>query len=102
MVAADLCATLGWEARRAEAVVARRADELLDIDAYEDRMSFELRVAEDIQQEIHDTFVDTSWPECSIHRRHPLWLRHMGGELLWCCTASQLPIVALGSLGAAR
>jgi hypothetical protein len=30
------------------------------------------KVAEEVQQYFHDCFVDTTWPECPFHRRHPL------------------------------
>ena len=33
-----------------------------------------LRVAEEVQQWLHDTFLDPTWPACPEHRRHPLWL----------------------------
>jgi hypothetical protein len=30
------------------------------------------RVVADLQQQFHDQFIDTSWPECPMHGRHPL------------------------------
>jgi hypothetical protein len=32
-------------------------------------------VVDDVQQYIHDTFIDTTWPACPRHPNHPLWLR---------------------------
>ena len=30
--------------------------------------------AEELQQWLHDTFLDVSWPHCPDHGQHPLWL----------------------------
>jgi hypothetical protein len=35
---------------------------------------YQRRVVEDVQQRLHDEFIDTSSPSCPIHGRHPLWL----------------------------
>jgi hypothetical protein len=51
-------------------------------------------VAENIQQEFHDCFIDITWPECPLHRRHPLWLH--GGS--WVCEQLDAPLAALGEL----
>jgi hypothetical protein len=52
------------------------------------------KLAEDVQQEIHDTFVDTSWPACPRHGRHPLWYR----DGAWYCDQLAAPVAALGAL----
>jgi len=52
------------------------------------------RVVEDTQQDIHDFFIDTDWPRCPRHRRHPLWL-HDGA---WWCEADGIRVAGLGEL----
>ncbi|MGI8546993.1 MAG: hypothetical protein ACR2M1_06610 [Gemmatimonadaceae bacterium] len=58
---------------------------------------FVTRVAEEVQQELMDTFVDTTWPACPQQPNHPLWF-HAGA---WCCTRDQVRI-PLGDLGTSR
>ena len=55
-------------------------------------------VAEKVQQYFHDCFVDSTWPECPFHRRHPLWL-HDGN---WVCEQLHTRIARLGDLRAVR
>jgi len=69
--------------------VLRRAAELREFDLATDE-----KLVEDVQQEIHDTFVDTSWPACPRHGGHPLWYR----EGAWFCERLQAPVAALGTL----
>jgi hypothetical protein len=38
-----------------------------------DPADFEQRVVDDVQQFVHDSFADTSWPACPEHPTHPLW-----------------------------
>jgi hypothetical protein len=87
----DVALTLG-EARAAS--VARRVAELraFGIAASDEKL------VEDVQQEIHDTFVDTSWPECPRHGKHPLWYR----DGAWYCDQLEVPIAALGELASVR
>ena len=54
----------------------------------------EAKVVEDVQQVIHDTFIDTTWPTCPHHRRHPLWFR----DGAWWCEESAVQVAALGDL----
>jgi hypothetical protein len=56
------------------------------------------KVAEEVQQYFHDCFVDTTWPECPFHRRHPLWLHHGS----WTCEQLDAPVARLGELRASR
>jgi hypothetical protein len=35
---------------------------------------YEQRVIDDVQQRLHDEFVDTTWPTCPLHPNHPLLL----------------------------
>ena len=53
-------------------------------------------VAEEIQQYFHDCFVDTVWPACPFHQRHPLWL-HAG---MWTCEQLSAGVARLGELRA--
>ena len=51
-------------------------------------------VVEDVQQEFHDLFIDTSWPSCPFHRNHPLWLHGQH----WVCAQNRIPVAPLGRL----
>ena len=53
------------------------------------------KLIEDVQQVLHDEFVDTSWPRCPRHHRHPLWYRDGG----WWCETDRVFIARLGNLG---
>ena len=48
----------------------------------------------DVQQELHDCFIDTVWPQCPRHRNHPLWFHDDG----WWCDADRLLVARLGEL----
>ncbi len=52
------------------------------------------RIIDDVQQEIHDTFVDTSWPHCPMHPHHPLWFE----DGAWRCSERGAAVAALGDL----
>jgi hypothetical protein len=54
------------------------------------------RVVEEVQQYFQDCFVDTTWPECPFHHRHPLWL-HDG---YWTCEQLRAPVARIGELRA--
>ena len=56
------------------------------------------RIVEEVQQYFHDTFVDTTWPTCPLHRRHPLWF---DGNA-WRCEQDGVAVAALGELGVVR
>lgn len=56
-------------------------------------------MAEDAQQWLHDTFLDTTWPPCPDHGRHPLWWRTPSLFHVWTCEESGRPVCALGELG---
>jgi hypothetical protein len=62
-----------------------------------DSDDFEQRVVDDVQQWLHDSFVDTSWPVCPEHGRHPLW--YSGGW--WRCDQAGNDVARLGELAAA-
>lgn len=54
-------------------------------------------VAEEVQQWLHDTFLDTTWPACPEHGTHPLWLEGES-EPAWTCPATGRRFSALGQL----
>jgi hypothetical protein len=55
---------------------------------------FEQRVVDDVQQWVHDTFLDTSWPGCPEHPNHPLWY----AEGWWRCERTGMRVAPLGGL----
>ncbi len=58
---------------------------------------FTWRVVEAVQQELHQTFVDTTWPHCPAHPTHPLWFE----DESWRCTSGGAFVAVLGELDAA-
>jgi hypothetical protein len=60
----------------------------------DDATDFEQRVVDDVQQWLHDTFVDTSWPACAEHPNHPLWY----SDGWWTCQQSGQRAAPLGGL----
>ena len=50
----------------------------------------------EVQQDLMDLFIDTTWPRCPRHYRHPLWF-HDGG---WFCDQDQVKVASLGDLPA--
>lgn len=60
----------------------------------DDPTEFEQRVVDDVQQRLHDTFVDTSWPACPEHPNHPLWY----SDGWWICERSGRRAAPLGGL----
>lgn len=93
LIAPDLVATLGWTVDQARQVVATVGT------VYEqDPELVAFQVAEEVQQWLHDSFLDTSWPPCPSHRHHPLWL---GEEppFTWHCPRDATPVALLGQLG---
>jgi hypothetical protein len=51
-------------------------------------------VVDDVQQWLHDAFVDTSWPTCPDHPNHPLWY----SDGAWKCDESGRLVAPLGGL----
>jgi len=85
----DLHATIG---RKHDQLVVDNAERLRQfIDRPDEYLE---RVVEDTQQDIHDFFIDTTWPRCPLHQRHPLWLHDRG----WWCEKDKVLVAALGSL----
>jgi hypothetical protein len=61
----------------------------------DDAADFEQRVVEEVQQQVHDTCVDTSWPRCPDHPNHPLWY----SDKWWRCVETAKAVAPLGALG---
>jgi hypothetical protein len=91
-IVSDLTATLGWTSEAAEAVARRVATS-----HYADGNPA-FAAAEDVQQWLQDTFLDTTWPACPEHQRHPLQLTD-DDPPLWACPATSREVCALGHLG---
>jgi len=58
---------------------------------------YEQRVIDDVQQRLHDEFVDSTWPTCPLHRNHPLWY----SDGWWRCPRAGA-IARLGELAGAN
>jgi hypothetical protein len=67
----DVAATVGREFESAVEDCVRHARAF----AASDDRDFVQGIVDDVQQLFHDTFVDTSWPQCPRHANHPLWFR---------------------------
>lgn len=59
-----------------------------------DPVRFEQKVVDDVQQFIHDCFVDTTWPACPYHPNHPLWY----SQCRWRCERNDRAVAPLGGL----
>jgi hypothetical protein len=84
----DVAATVGHDH---ESAVVQLAANVLTFREASDAAE---KVVEDVQQYFHDTFVDTTWPACPRHSRHPLWFR----DDAWWCEQDGVAIVPLGKL----
>lgn len=112
MIAHDLTATLGWDARRAQAEArdalgnvaswlptTQRWEALGPTTQRDVLYDVVVKAVEDLQQYLHDTFVDTSWPPCPRHPNHPLWLEESeDGAIVWQCAQDQVVVAPLGKL----
>jgi hypothetical protein len=58
-----------------------------------------MRLVEQVQEELLETWVDTTWPACPRHGRHPLDF-HADGW--WWCYADGVAVCRLGALGTLR
>jgi hypothetical protein len=59
-----------------------------------DRDDLGEKLVSDVQQIVHDTFVDSTWPACPKHLHHPLWYK----DGSWWCEADNVEIAPLGQL----
>jgi hypothetical protein len=59
-----------------------------------DRDDLGEKLVHDVQQIVHDTFVDSTWPACPKHQNHPLWYN----DGSWWCEADNVEIARLGQL----
>jgi hypothetical protein len=89
----DVAATLG---RAYEAAVERHAQRMLPFADWPQHAAG-AKLVGDVQQEFHETFVDTSWPHCPSHPNHPLWFEAEA----WRCSSNGTAVAALGDLEAA-
>ena len=90
----DIVATLGWD--DSFGFIIDRNEELHREDEWESAVSLGFWLVENVQQEFHDTFVDTTWPACPWHHRHPLWLKEEGDWCVWRCTSNGQTAASLG------
>jgi hypothetical protein len=91
LITADLAATLGWSRVQGEEFVAQNAGE------WAAGVPRVVLLAESVQQRLHDDRVDTSWPACPKHPRHPLRLRR-GPPVTWTCPSTDETVCGLGNL----
>ena len=93
LIAPDLVATLGWTVDQAKKVVATAGT------VYEQVPELvAVQVAEEVQQWLHDSFLDTTWPSCPSHQNHPLWLAEEP-PFTWYCPRDATAVASLGQLG---
>lgn len=96
-IASDLAATLGWDRPQAIAFAAQAAS--LSANWWDaDLGSYAIKVAQEVQQRLHDTFADTTWPACPLHPHHPLWLDDGPDRPAWRCVTAEVEIAPLGAL----
>ena len=87
LLSRDISRTLGDEHRW---IVGHELANLEELDVEEPG---DLLV-EHVQQFFHDTFVNTTWPTCPRHLRHPLWYQ----DGAWWCTQDRVAVIPLGEL----
>jgi len=63
-----------------------------------DAEDYERGVTEYVQQEFLDSHIDTTWPTCPFHARHPLWVH----KRQWVCEELNVPVAPIGGLRATR
>lgn len=84
----DIEATIGPDYLDLVREAARRQRQFV-----EERDTYIARVVDDVQQHVHDLFIDTTWPACPRHPNHPMWF-----ENGWW-VADGRPLAPLGGLG---
>lgn len=89
LISDDLAATVGSTLEDVVVEAAARVREFAS-----DRDSYRQQVVDDVQQYVHDAYIDTTWPACPMHPNHPLWL----SDGWWRCEHAGVPIAELGRL----
>jgi hypothetical protein len=98
-IAHDLAATLDWDPRRAATFAEETVGMGVSVDDWDAAWgSYAIKLAEDVQQRLHDSFVQTTWPACPLHPQHPLWLDDDHNRAVWRCAQAGIDIAPLGSL----
>lgn len=94
----DVASTLGNRVGAdAKAYLAYRINDAWSVTwANETAVDRAQRAVDDVQQVVHDEFIDTTWPACPRHPNHPLWFR----EGWWWCEMDGVAIAKLGELKA--
>lgn len=95
-LAGDMRVTFGWPADRSWTFIEQTATVSLDF-LDDDEWPFEQRIIEDVQQRMHDEFIDVTWPPCPVHRTHPLWLA-ADRPWRWECGDVSIPLGQLGDM----
>jgi hypothetical protein len=85
----DLRATLGDE----HAAIVHDETSHLQAEAG-DAEEYADRAVTNVQECVQEWFIDTTWPRCPRHLRHPLWYR----DGTWWCEADGVAIAPLGGL----
>jgi hypothetical protein len=99
LIAHDLAATLDWDPRRATTFAEETIGMGVSVHDWDAAWgSYAIKLAEDVQQQLHDSFVDTTWPACPLHPQHSLWLDGEHDRAVWRCTRAGVDIAPLGSL----
>ena len=93
LLSQDLKATIGPGHEGLAVENASRLREFVD-----EPVHYMERVVDDTQQDVHDFFIDTTWPRCPRHQRHPLWFRENG----WWCEEDRVRIANLGELASSE
>ena len=88
LLEADVVATLGEQWRHIARGAANYRMYCSDPSEYEER------IIDNVQEEILESWIDTTWPACPRHGRHPL-VYHEGG---WWCQQDRVVLCKLGEL----
>ena len=85
----DLVSTLGWDQEEARRFIIPEVWNATEIKRTGGLWHWNVTfwLGENVQQSLHDQHVDTSWPSCPWHLRHPLWLApYDSTDLSWTCS----------------
>ena len=88
LLEADVVATLGEQWRHVALGAANYGLYCNDPSEYEER------IVDNVQEEILESWIDTTWPACPRHAQHPL-VYHEGG---WWCQQDRVVLCKLGEL----